>query len=486
MLRQWILPSGHRSIVIGLTVVALLLTSVAAPPAGAITVQDEEELSREFLGVLFRHYNIISEPLVTGYLDRIGRRLLAALPPQPFDYHFYMIDDPTYNAFATPAGHIFINSGLVAALESDDELAGIIGHEIAHVVCRHISQKIESSKKIGAATMAGVIAGLLLGSAGAGELASALTVGSMAAGQTLALSYSREDEMQADQLGLQNLAKAGYSGKGLLNGLKTIRSRQWFGTKEMPTYLKTHPAVEERMAYIDNWTQQQESEKKPVWRPDPQFAPFHVWTAAMYGDIEMALQHYERAVRQTPDDPMAHYGYALALKRSGDSAAAITHLRQALARAPLAPYLLKDLGRFYFEDGRYGDALNVLQSLNAGESPPEAMFYLGRTLLETGREPEALRILDTLVARHPAYREARYFLGEALGRTGRLPEAHYHLGLYHWATRDIKNARFHLERALDGMHNETRRDQIQELLKQMDKAEEKHMFSVSRRSACPR
>jgi predicted Zn-dependent protease len=87
-----------------------------------------------------------------------------------------------------------------------------------------------------------------------------------------------------------------------------------------------------------------------------------------------------------------------------------------------------------------------------------------------GREKEALRTLDTLVARHPDYPSARYFLGEALGRAGRLPEAHYHLGLYHWAQRDVKNARFHLERALDGIQNEMRREKIEEILDQLGKS----------------
>jgi predicted Zn-dependent protease len=447
-------------------VIVFTLATVWTPVARAITVQAEEELAREFMNVVLRHYHIVRDPLVTDYLDHIGRRLLKALPPQPFEYHFYMLDDPSYNAFATPAGHIFIYSGLVAALGTEDQLAGIIGHEIAHVVCRHISQKIERSKKIGAVTLAGAIAGVLLGSAGAGEAAGALTVGSLAAGQSLALSYSRDDERQADQLGLKNLAKAGYNGQGLLEGLRTIRSRQWYGTQQIPTYLLTHPGVEERMAYIDNWIQQEP--QPPPRTADPQFERFHTWVSAMYGDPALAEQRYAGAVAQNPEDPMAHYGYALALNRNGNAEEAVAHLRQALAKRPLEPYFLKDLGRIYFETGRYEDALGILDGVAAtGSAPPEALFYLGRTLFETGREQEAVRHLDVLVARHPDYLEARYFLGQSLGRAGRLPEAHYHIGLYHWAERDLKNARFHLVRALEGIDSDMRREQIRDILKRI-------------------
>ncbi len=118
-----------------------------------------------------------------------------------------------------PGGQIFINSGLFEALESEDEIAGIIAHEISHVACRHISQQIEQSKKVGMGTLAGVAAGILLGAAGAGgAAASAAAIGSMAAGQSFVLAHSREDEMQADQRGVDFLTQAGYNPKGTYDG----------------------------------------------------------------------------------------------------------------------------------------------------------------------------------------------------------------------------------------------------------------------------
>lgn len=470
-----------RRLVAGLLAAALLWGMAAPGPLAAITVREEEELSREFLQVLFQHLDIIREPLVDDYINRLGQRLLEPLPPQPFKFHFYMVDEPTYNAFATPAGHVFINSGLFVALESEEELAGIVGHEIAHVVCRHISKKIERSKKITAATMAGVVAGMLLGAGGGGEAASALTVGSMAAGHSLTLAYSREDEIQADQVGLQNLAQAGFTGQGLLESLKKIRSRQWFGSKEIPTYLTTHPAVEDRMAYIDNWIHH-EAPEIPVRPPSDDFRRVHTYVSAVYGEEATARQRFAHAVAESPDDPLAHWGYALVLERGGSIDQARAHLQQALARRPLDPYLLKDLGRIYFLSGQYAKALNVLAGVADGpEPPPEALFYYGRTLLELGRQNEALRTLDTLVARHPDYPSARYFLGEAFGRAGRLAEAHYHLGLYHWAQRDKKNARFHLERALEEMPDGMRREEIRDILDQMNEKKEKTGLRVGRK-----
>ena len=239
----------------------IVIVGILSPKeAFSITIQQEEELSREVMKVVLKHYELIKDPLIVNYINEIGQRIISVLQPQPFIYHFYVIKDDVYNAFATPAGHIFVNSGLIEAMENEEELAGILAHEIAHVVCRHISQKIERGKKIGIATLAGIAAGILLGSGGAAAAANAVTVGSVAAGQSVALAYSRDDEIQADQIGLACLAKAGYSGEELLSMLKKLRSKRWFGSDQIPTYLSTHPAPEERMAYIDTWLEKKQKD----------------------------------------------------------------------------------------------------------------------------------------------------------------------------------------------------------------------------------
>ncbi|MFZ0134742.1 MAG: M48 family metallopeptidase, partial [Desulfobacterales bacterium] len=192
----------------GLMALAVVASLFGPPPAAGITIKEEEELGREFLTYLNLQMEIIDDPLIVAYVNSIGKKILAKVPPQPFPYHFYVVDQQIYNAFATPAGHVFIYSGLMAAMDNEDELAGILAHEISHVTARHISQKIERSKLISIATLAGVAAGMLLGAAGGGQAAGALTMGSMAAGQSASLAFSRENEVQADQIGMGYLTDA--------------------------------------------------------------------------------------------------------------------------------------------------------------------------------------------------------------------------------------------------------------------------------------
>jgi len=445
----------------------IVIVGILSPKeAFSITIQQEEELSHEVMKVVLKHYELIKDPLIVNYINEIGQRIISVLQPQPFVYHFYVIKDDVYNAFATPAGHIFVNSGLIEAMENEEELAGILAHEIAHVVCRHISQKIERGKKIGIATLAGIAAGILIGSGGAAAAANAVTVGSVAAGQSVALAYSRDDEIQADQIGLVCLAKVGYSGEELLSMLKKLRSKRWFGSDQIPTYLSTHPAVEERMAYIDTWL---EKNKKTATHIDSyNFARAQTRLVAVYGDKSFALRKFKAEVKNHPSDPLAQYGYGLVLARTGDRRDAIGHLKTALGKKAFDPYILKDLGRIYFLNGQYQEAINILESA-AGISfnDPEVLFYLGRNQMELGLLKDAVITFEKLITKKYDYPQVFYSLGKTYGKLGKLDDAHYYLGIYYKKKNNLKNAAFHLKRALENMRDPDKRDKIEEMLKEI-------------------
>jgi predicted Zn-dependent protease len=446
--------------------VTLIVMGSALSPQSAfgITLQEEEELSREFIKVVLTHYEIIDDPLIVNYVNEVGNKIISALPPQPFSYQFYVIKEDVYNAFAIPAGHIFINSGLFEAMNSEEELAGILSHEIAHVVCRHISQKIERSRKINMVTLAGMAAGVLLGAAGGAAAASALTLGSAAAGQSMTLAYSRGDEKQADQIGLHMGRKAGYNGKGLLDVLKKIRSKRWFDSNQVPTYLQTHPGAEERMAYIDTWLEKHSKTTAPI--DSYNFERAHTRLVAVYGDKSTALTQFKLAVKKNPDSPLAHYGYGLVLERKGDYKVAVEQLKAALGKRAFDPYILKDLGLIYFNDGQYEQASRIFEgAASISSNDPEILFYLGRTQVELGHLMDAVATFEALIAKKYNYPRAFYFLSETYGKLGKLDEAHYNLGIYYEKKGDIKNAAFHLKKALEHMDDPNKRAVIESMLK---------------------
>ncbi|MBI5589295.1 MAG: M48 family metalloprotease [Deltaproteobacteria bacterium] len=445
--------------------------------ARAITIQEEEELSREFMVAVNEHYEIIRDSIITDYVTRIGEKILAVMPPQPFSYHFHVIKEYTYNAFAGPGGQVFINSGLFEALSSEEEIAGILAHEISHVACRHVSEQIERSKKIGLATLAGVAAGILMGATGAGSAAGATAVGSMAAAQTATLAYSRENETQADQRGLDYLTKAGYSPKGLLTALTKIRSRQWYGKEQIPTYLMTHPAVEDRMTFIGAWIESNPSIIRQLPSHSP--APFdwaHARLLAMFGPEDDALKYFKTQVTQTPDKALAHYGYGLILTRTGNRGAAMDQFRTALTKRAFDPTILTELGRTYFLDGRYAEALGTLQgSLDISPDATEGLFYTGRCLIELGKFQEATRFLESLLRSTPDYPDALFYLGSAYGSLGKTSDACYYLGSYYYTRGDYKNAVVQLEKAMESTTDPEKKSEIEILLKD---AKKRHTLKV--------
>jgi predicted Zn-dependent protease len=432
-----------------------------------ITIKEEEELSKEFLKVIEKRFTIIRDPLITAYVNTVGSNILSAMPPQPFPYHFHVIKQHVYNAFATPAGHIFVNSGLLAAFDREEELAGILAHEIAHVVCRHISQNIERAPKIGLATLAGIAAGIFLGAGGVAALGNAVTMGSIAASQSVSLAFSRDDELQADQLALEYLSQSGYGAEGLLSAMKKIRSKQWFGTDQIPDYLMTHPASEERMALIDSWIENNPippGSKRSIDRK--KFLLVRATLLGKYGDEQTALPALQSQVQADPDDPLANYGFALALANNGNRKEALQYLQKALAREALNPYLIKELGRIYFLDGAYEKARSSLEgAISLIPDDTEALFYLGRSYMELNQLEKARDTFHTLLQKDPSDKDAYLFLGNIYGQQERLGEAHYYLGIYYKMISRWKTAAVHLNKALQYTTDPKKKEELEGMLK---------------------
>jgi len=466
-MKKMISPQKAIAVVI---IAVIVMVSLVPPVVRGITIKEEEDLSRQMMQAIYKYYDVIDDPMVVSYVNDIGKRILATVPPQPFRYQFHVIKDDVYNAFATPAGHIFVYTGLIDAMDEEEELAGILGHEIAHVYCRHISQKIERQKKMGWASLAGIAAGVLLGVGGAGEAAQAVTMGSQAATQSVELAYGREDEMQADLLGIQFITQAGYNPSGLLKILKKIRGKTWFGSDQIPTYLKTHPAVEDRISFIASWVEENDAKGKPIpLVNEDHFKRVHTRVETRYGNEETIMSRLQADVARNPGDALTHYRYGLILARTGNRSEAIEQMRIALTKRAFDPYILKDLGWIYFLDGQFPQALKTVKSASSMiPQDPECTFYLGRIQMEMGKLPEAIENLSKLTEQYPDFTPAYYYLGQSLGQQQQLGEAHYYLGVYYLRKRDFKNALVQLRIALKHNQDAEKRKQIEGWLAKME------------------
>jgi predicted Zn-dependent protease len=422
-----------------------------------------------------QQYRLVDDPYVCQYINALGQKLLKQFPQQPFEFHFYVVQQDVYNAFAGPAGHVFINSGLFAAMDNESELAGILGHEISHVVCRHISESIERSGKIQIGTLAGVMAGILLGAAGGSSAATeAMIVSSMAAGQSAYLSYSREDEKEADEVGAEALMGAGYEIQGAVSMLKKIKERDWYGD-DVPSYLGTHPAVDERIVYLSRFLDfSEEKALEAEKRPEIEFKRAHARVLAFYGDRKKASAWFEALAKKEPESHIPDYGLGMLALRENRLDEAKTYLKKVLEKRALDPLVLADLGQTYFMGGEYETAHRLLEpAVRMDTKNYDGRYFLGRTQLALKDYPAAKRTFERLYADEPDYSIALYYLGETYSKQDRSAEAHYYLGLYYIQLNDIRKATFNLERARMDTEDKALLAKIDNAMQQAKEAEEK-------------
>ncbi|RTZ98377.1 MAG: hypothetical protein DSY90_04505 [Deltaproteobacteria bacterium] len=458
----------HNPIALVAIILSILMV-IQSVPAWAITISEEEVLSEKFMREAHKRFTFIDDPVIIRYITTIGNRIVKVLPRHPYKYRFYVIKEDRYNAFAGPGGVVFINSGLLAAMDNPGELAGILGHEIIHVYSRHLSDRVDRSKQIGIVTLAGLVAAIALGVAGVGAAANAMAIGSVAAGQSLALAYSREDEMQADQLGVKILVEAGFPPAGLASMLAKIRQKQWVDSQQVPAYLRTHPASGDRIAYINAWIDARKGSLPVSSTKD--LAEFH-WLRtrvfALYGNKNEVLDTFAASVKKRPDDVFANYGYGLVLARVGHYQESLRYLKKALAHRVFDADLLVDIGRVYFLDGQFEAASNTLEGAQ-GINPDNAdgKYYLGRTRLALKKIPEAVAIFEDLLHTNPTHRDLMYFAGQAYGQQGNMGAAYYYLGRYYYERGRARQAIVQLKKAVELTHDAKRIKKIREMLKEL-------------------
>jgi predicted Zn-dependent protease len=208
---------------------------------GTLTVPQEKQLGEEFSREIRREVILLRDPVVTGYVERIGQEIVRAAGPQPFAYHFYVVEDDEINAFAAPAGHVYIHTETILMARNVSELAGVIAHEVGHVVKRHIAENYGRQRNTGIAHQGFVLAA---GALGGSPAAGAANLGGALAGTAYLNKFGRDAERESDAFAVEVMPMAGYDPIGLVTFFKTLRSESGSGGA---SFLSSHPATDERI-----------------------------------------------------------------------------------------------------------------------------------------------------------------------------------------------------------------------------------------------
>jgi predicted Zn-dependent protease len=257
-----------RAKLLPLLLTTALLSSCATvtnPVSGLAerTVMDEKsEIAEGVKGhqQVLQEYGAYDNPKVQAYVNELGQRLAQQSHRNTIEWHFTVLDSPEINAFALPGGYVYVTRGIMAYMESEADLAGVIGHEIGHVTARHGAQRATQQQTAGFGVLAASILGAVLeakGVPGAGQLA---TQASQSAAAGYIASYGREQESQADQLGAEYLARSHYNPKNMVDVITVLKDQERFSDDEAraegrtpgahTNWLSSHPSNDKRLQDI--------------------------------------------------------------------------------------------------------------------------------------------------------------------------------------------------------------------------------------------
>ncbi len=394
-----------------------------------LTLEEETKYGREVYLEIARSASINNDPYITIHLRDLKERLEGAAS-LPFPITLTVIESSSADAFATIGGYVFITTGLIGMCDKEEELAGVLAHEFAHIARRHVAKRLEKEKYINVGTLATLLLGMMIPDTRA---QSAVIATGTASSMAMSLKYSREDEEEADRIGAGIADRAGYGALGTAEFLKKLRSGG--GDKMLPQYLLTHPYHEERIVRIGSMWAGSKS------RIDGSFFPYILERVkVLHGPYrEGSGEIFRNRYLRDRANPYAAYALSLLYSIRGNANEAVN-----IAAGIHSPDRNLFLGEILVNVRRFGDAVNVLK----GSTSPISRFFLARAYEGNGDRQTAIDVLKELLQYGDVYPEIYYRYGMLLGRASQEAKGYEYLGRFYLQTGREDLARNNLEKAI--------------------------------------
>jgi predicted Zn-dependent protease len=343
------------------------LPDMGSPADAILSINDEARIGRSIMRDIRNSGQVVEDPLVNEYINEVGNRVAAQTNDGDHDFTFFVVDDERINAFALPGGYIGVHTGLLEASRSEDELAGVLAHEVAHVTQRHIARAIHASSRQSLLSTAIMLGAMIAGAAGAGgdvmQAGMAVAQGTAAQSQ---INFTRSNEHEADRIGIAALADAGFDPYGMASFFDVMsRQNSRAPDERSPAFLMTHPVTSSRIAEARD-----RARHFPRVRSDDSIS-YGIAKIRMKVDRfetpKEAVQHFERRPYQNQND-LERYGRLLA----------------------------------YLRDGRYWQALDIIENL-VHKNPGVIAYHiaLGDTQVLLERHDEAIKTFEEAIELFP-------------------------------------------------------------------------------------
>ena len=439
----------------------------------AMTTEEEKKLGKRVLVEIEKTGEIVRDQTLQGFIEKVGYSLVDQVGPTPFEFKFYVIRGLDPNAFAIPGGYVFVTTGLLVLAESQQEIAGVLSHEISHVTHRHVAQMIERSKTLNIASIVAMLAAVLAGgAAGGGAGAQAGAAMAMATAQALALKYTREMETDADQTSLQYLIKAGYDPNGIITFLNRIYKISLTMMPNIPPYLLTHPAIENRISLLENLLHMGPKPTGP-FKSFENFKKVRTRAFAEEREPQVAITHFQSLIDANSIHWEGYYGLGLAYRKMGRFDKSIEALQRAHSSAPQDLDVSRELGIVYFLSGKVDQAIVDLEAVRSASGENQSndfmtLYYLGRAYQEKGDFGKALPLFLKVKRERPDLVEIYYPLGSVYGRMGQKGLSHFYFGKHFQLKWEKNSALLHFRTAMEWLERGSlEREEAQREIKEL-------------------
>jgi len=423
------------------------LPSMGEPADAALSLVEEQLIGAQFMRQIRASLPLVRDVQIGEYIQTLGNRLVLATGRVDIDnFTFFVIDDPQINAFAIPGGYVGINSGLIAAMNHEEQLASVVAHEIAHVTQRHHARAFATGNKASLGAAAAVLAAIIIGQANA-QAGQAALISGLAASQQSSINFTRGNEVEADRIGIEILANADYDPRAMAEAFNILRRKNSLNTSGLTLeYLRTHPLDNNRIAEAAD----RASTKPTLARvKSVEFELFKARLMVLTSTdpaqtMRLYKSQYER--KATPQN-----AYALALKAQRDSGQAdarkyLDTLDSIVATSPMVELLRADIE----SDSNSADADNRLAALS--DLYPDRYSIVEKrldTLIKTRKLRSALNVATRYIRRavNPdplAWRQ----LASIQQQLGDEAGSHESLARYFEALDELSRAQSQIELAL--------------------------------------
>jgi predicted Zn-dependent protease len=424
------------------------LPDMGSPADAVLSKSDEARFGRMIMQQIRASGTLVEDPLINEYVSEIGHRIAAQTNDGDHNFTFFVVEDPNINAFALPGGYIGVHTGLLEATRNEDELAGVLAHEVAHVTQRHIARALHANSRQSIISTAMMLGAIILGAAGGSSDA---MQGAIAVAQGTAvqqqINFTRSNEYEADRIGISALAGAGYDPHGMASFFE-VMSRQAPATPELraPEFLRTHPVSTARIAEARSraraYPRQMSSDSSNYGVARARIV------VERFDTPEEAVAWFERRDYENQTD-IERYARAVAYQRAGRHFEATRIFEELAAKDQKVIAFHIGLGESQLALEMRDEGLATFdRALTLFPRNVPLVIHYGEWLLRLGQARKAHTILLDLMNNVPPTPEQVRLLARVASSAGEMAEAYYYMSEYRLMTGDLIGGISFLRQAL--------------------------------------